>query len=104
MITELVGKTLSKIERHEDELVFHCADGTKYKMFHQRDCCESVVIEDITGDLDDLIGTPIIKATEDSNTDDVIPTNVIDKLPKEHVAKLVSQKLIGEKDMDDSHT
>lgn len=62
------------------------------------------MIEDITGDLDDLIGTPIIKATEDSSTDDVIPTNVIDKLPQAHVVKFVAQKLTGEKDMDDSHT
>lgn len=104
MITELVGKTLSKIERAEDELIFNCTDGTEYKMYHQRDCCESVIIEDITGDLDDLIGTPILKATEDTSNEDVLPQNVIESLPQDHVVKLVAQKLTGEKDMDDSHT
>lgn len=73
-IDSLVGKTLIKIERfgknfpdHGDEIIFHCSDGEKYKMFHDQDCCESVDIEDITGDLSDLIGSPIIRASEDVN-------------------------------------
>lgn len=65
-ITALLGKTLTAIEGKagDDQLVFRCADGTAYRMHHDQDCCESVTVEDIVGDLADLIGTPILKAEE----------------------------------------
>jgi hypothetical protein len=67
-IKELIGKTLILIDKKgNEELIFHCENGEKYKMFHYQDCCEGVTIDDINGDLDDLIGTPILKAEEISN-------------------------------------
>ena len=66
-ISDLIGKTLVSIERSEDELIFICDNGEKYRLFHWQDCCEFVTIEDICGDLDDLIGAPILKAEEVSN-------------------------------------
>ena len=66
---DLVGKTLSEIKNNGDELIFIVDDGTEYKMYHAQDCCENVTIDDINGDLDDLIGTPILLAEEVNNED-----------------------------------
>lgn len=73
---DLIGKTLSKIEQIENrELIFICNDGSKYRMFHEQHCCESVEIEDITGDFQDLIGTPIIMSEEQTNKQTSKPEN-----------------------------
>jgi hypothetical protein len=68
---DLVGKTLTEIKNNGDKLIFIVDDGTQYKMYHLQECCESVSIEDINGDLEDLIGTPIITAEEVSNYEPV---------------------------------
>jgi hypothetical protein len=67
--SDLIGKIISKIDNSGDELVFHTDAGT-YRMFHDQDCCENVRIEDINGDLEDLLNTPVLHATEEcGNTD-----------------------------------
>lgn len=71
---DLKGRVLKNVERVGDEaLVFTLEDGVKYQLYHRQSCCESVTIEDILGDLNDLVGEPILKAEESSNhenTDD----------------------------------
>jgi hypothetical protein len=63
-VSELIGKTITKIDQDGNErLTFHTNDGS-YAMFHISDCCESVYIEDIIGNLEDLIGTTIYMAEE----------------------------------------
>lgn len=70
-IDELIGKTLVEIKVNEkkDEIVLHCDDDTQYRMYHNQDCCESVTIEDICGDINDLVGSPIIIAEESTNSE-----------------------------------
>lgn len=63
---ELVGKTIDKIDVFggDEELRFTVKGGDQYRLYHDQDCCESVTIEDICGDLDDLIGVPVLMAAD----------------------------------------
>lgn len=63
-ISVLLGQTLASVEATEDEVLFTTAEGRKYKLYHGQACCESVYIESIVGDLDNLIGSPITLAEE----------------------------------------
>lgn len=69
-IQELVGKIFTKVEGEVggDSLVFS-NDHEKYVFNHWQNCCESVRIEDIVGELSDLVGSPIILAEESTNHD-----------------------------------
>lgn len=70
---DLLGKVITKIENIRDRaLVFYIPneDGHKerdqiFYMSHIPECCEDVYIESITGDIDDLIGLPILRAAEE---------------------------------------
>ena len=46
-----------------DALVFE-NDTERFVFFHYQDCCESVDINDIVGDLEDLCGEPLLIAEE----------------------------------------
>lgn len=69
---DLVGKTITKINKSIDRIEFICKNENSiflnvplvYVMYHCQDCCESVYVEDIIGDLDDLLHTPILQAEE----------------------------------------
>lgn len=66
----MIGKTFSNVIASENELTFIDNDK-KYKFHHNQDCCESVCIEEIHGDIIDLIGNPILYAEEiSSNSND----------------------------------
>ena len=74
-IADLIGLTMTKVEvkrdvdntDYNDELVFTSTDGRVFKFYHNQDCCETVYIESIVGDLNDLVGSPIVIASESSN-------------------------------------
>ena len=69
----LKGKVLIDIEinEDEDEITFTDSEGVKYLMYHDQDCCEEVNIEDICGDINNLLNTPIFLAEEFINTGEV---------------------------------
>jgi len=68
-IKDLIGKTLQSVEVDKDgeEIIFTTTDGRKFRMFHMQDCCESVTVDDICGELKDIIGAEIVKAEEVTN-------------------------------------
>jgi len=65
----LLGRIVTQINNDGEQIDFYCSNGRKFKMYHQQDCCENVSVEEIIGDLDDLIGTPILEAEERSQRD-----------------------------------
>lgn len=60
----LVGKTLKSVENTGDQIVFTTVNGEVFALYHSQDCCESVYVEDVCGDLNDLVGTTIWTAAE----------------------------------------
>jgi len=65
--SDLKGKTIKTITglcKDSDKVVFVCTDGTKYCMNHYQSCCENVEIEDVCGDVEDLINSTILVAEE----------------------------------------
>lgn len=70
-VKELIGRTIISVvvNENKDEILWTCDDGTKYKMFHDQNCCEDVTIEDICGNLSNLVGSPILIAEESTNSD-----------------------------------
>lgn len=68
-ISKLLNQTLVKVELIGKEEIYFYTDKTKYRMFHSQDCCERVYIDDICGELDDLVGSPILMAEEVVNRD-----------------------------------
>lgn len=69
-VTELIGKTLVEVINGNDEVItFKVDDGSVYELYHSQSCCESVYVEDIIGDLNNLVGSPIVMAEEVSNSE-----------------------------------
>lgn len=66
-IGELIGKTISRVDVSGDEILFFCDTGEVYKMYHEQDCCESVYIDHICGDIRNLVGEKILDAYEVDN-------------------------------------
>lgn len=62
----LLDKTITKftVNKRKDEIQIECSDGTKYLMYHDQSCCEGVSIESMVGDVESIIGNPILLAEE----------------------------------------
>lgn len=63
---DLKGKILASVVVDEGmgEIVFTTVGGEKYLLSHYQDCCEDVYIEDICGDIDDMLESIILIAEE----------------------------------------
>lgn len=65
-INVLEGKTFTSVNRVDESIIFKGSEY-EYRLYHDQDCCESVTIEDICGELTDLENTPIVYAYETSD-------------------------------------
>lgn len=65
-IKDLKGKIIKNIQvsNSKDFIIFELDDKEAILMYHEQDCCESVYIDEIHGDLNNLIGSEILMAEE----------------------------------------
>ena len=62
-IADMVGKVFTSVKATGDTMVFE-NETDRYVFFHAQDCCESVGINDIVGDLSDLENEVLVTADE----------------------------------------
>ena len=63
----LLGKVMKEVDVGNYNIKFVTVDGEVYNMYHCQDCCESVSVESVVGDVQDLIGVPLLVAEESSS-------------------------------------
>jgi hypothetical protein len=83
----LLGKTLAKIEgadKDSDDIIFETVDGERFGMYHNQYCCEGVNVEEVVGDIADLIGEPILEAEEVSHSGGECEPNPEAPKPREY--------------------
>lgn len=66
----MLDQVMVDVINNGDELIFKTAAGKTHKFFHDQGCCENVSIEDVCGDLSDLVGSPLLVAEEVDNEDE----------------------------------
>ena len=65
MIDELIGQTIRAITvtiGYNDTATFLTKEGNTYIMKHYQDCCEYVRLEQTEGELQTIVGIPVITA------------------------------------------
>ena len=76
----MLGKTFASVESYSfdhfsdkdlhDIMVFETADNEQFIFCHEQNCCEGVWIEDIAGELNDLVSAPLLQAEEVISSED----------------------------------
>jgi hypothetical protein len=75
-LEDMRGKTFTKVYITDDksEMIFE-NDEFVFTFYHEEDCCECVQVEDVVGDLNDLVGKPL-DIVEVVRYDDTMPQGV----------------------------
>lgn len=67
-ISEIIGRTFTEVKEMNCRMGITLSGGRKMVFLsHEQECCEDVFLEDIVGDLPDLVGNPILRAEERSS-------------------------------------
>jgi hypothetical protein len=70
---DLIGKVVKQVDVMDKErVIFTLEDDTRWIMYHEQDCCETVWLDDVCGDWRTILDSPIVMAEEtiQTNTDD----------------------------------
>lgn len=71
-LSYIVGKTIKSVENADsgsERVVFNFTDGTACESYHSPDCCESVELHEVYGNVSDIIGQPILEADSDQDNE-----------------------------------
>jgi hypothetical protein len=63
-IEDMVGLVFTKVISDSESVTFYLTDNDYFIFKHFQNCCESVWLEDVCGDLSDLENTPMVVAEE----------------------------------------
>jgi len=78
-IEQLLGKVLESVSVvGYEKIIFKTTDGETFSMHHEQDCCEDVSIDDIEGDIESLVGNPILVAEEVESNESRDPSQEFD--------------------------
>lgn len=66
-LKNIIGKTIISIigmKQDSEKIIFELNNGEKWKMYNDQDCCENVWLEDINGDINVILNSPILRFDE----------------------------------------
>ena len=63
-VETLKGAVFKEIYKDDNFIMFKTDKGLIYQMYHAQDCCENVYIEDVCGDMEDLLDSEILHFEE----------------------------------------
>ena len=69
VIPDISGKIVSRVigaEVGSENMILDFEGGIRLSFYHQQNCCENVVVEEVIGDFSDFIGQPITSVEERS--------------------------------------
>ena len=64
-VGEMVGLVFTSVRNEGSAMIFE-NDSVCFTFYHSQDCCESVYIDDVVGDLTDLENSPLLISEESS--------------------------------------
>jgi len=70
-ITILKDQIITAIDgmvKGSGEIKITLEDGRIFRFWHCQDCCEVVLVDDVVGDPNDLIGVPLVDIREETNS------------------------------------
>lgn len=68
-LSQLLGKKVSSVEGEKgcEEFFLYFEDGSVLRLYHHQECYEDVWLEDVCGDVNDLVGYPLLICEEVSS-------------------------------------
>jgi hypothetical protein len=75
-IATLIGETMVQVDgmkKGAAEIKMTSASGRKFRFHHFQDYCESVLVEGVVGNPNDLVGRPLLVAREDQSAAESTP-------------------------------